>query len=103
MPPARPAPKKIPLTLPGDTKGDLRALRDRLVAEIERSEGSAVAALAKQLADTLKALAAMPNEREKSTVDDLSKRRAARRKNATASKPAAKRVKRRSGGGRASS
>lgn len=91
----------------GDYKRSLEALRDRLAGEIEADKadqkGSEVASLAKQLADVLKTLAAMPAEREKSKVDDLSKRRAARRKGAETPKRSAQRVRGGTGGNRASS
>jgi hypothetical protein len=102
------APRKAAATLKtavakGDHKASLEALRDRLAVEIERCEGSAVAALAKQLSDVLAKLAAMPNQREKSPVDELSRRRTTRRAKAAAPKQAAGGNKRRAGGGRARS
>src|SRR5215207_8524302 len=71
----------------GDTRRSLEALRDCLAHEIEhgticRTCGgvslSPTAALAKQLQDVLRTLAALPSERERSLADDLADRRAAR-------------------------
>lgn len=73
---------KAPATLTevvkaGDYRASLEALRDKLAAEIEAGSGN-TAALAKQLADVLHKLADMKPP-EVSKVDDLAKRRAARR------------------------
>lgn len=95
----------------GDLRASLEALRDTLAAEIEAgtacvkcggSVSSPTASLAKQLADVLVGLEALPR-REASAVDQLAKRRAARLSGAkvsdgSGSKPA---VKRGGGGGRA--
>ena len=43
----------------GDYRASLEALRDRLAAEVERSEGAAGAALSKQRADVLTVLDGM--------------------------------------------
>ena len=60
----------------GDTAGTLRALRDRLAAEID-SSGSArdVAALSRQLTDVLERIAGLPGERKGTPLDELAKRR----------------------------
>lgn len=82
----------------GDHRESLEALRDRLAREIEDGQcckacggpvTSQTAPLAKQLADVLKALAALPSGKEKSIDDDLAERRAARRAQAGPSERAA--------------
>lgn len=72
----------------GDTRRSLEALRDRLAVELESAEGSPVAALAKQLSDVLKTIAALPGGRERSIEDELADRREGRVKKAKPSKRA---------------
>lgn len=62
----------------GDRRRALEALRDKLVASIEETEGFHVAPLAKQLSDVLVQLDGL-KEPEVSAVDDLARRRDARR------------------------
>jgi hypothetical protein len=62
----------------GDRRRALVALRDRLVAAIEETEGFHVAPLAKQLSDVLADLDKL-REPEVSARDDLASRRTARR------------------------
>ena len=73
----------------GDRRAALEALRDRLAVEVERvaEEGfcdvckrgsSSVAAVAKQLRDTLADLAALPAAVEGTPLDDLAARRSRR-------------------------
>lgn len=68
----------------GDRRRALVALRDRLVAAIEETEGFHVAPLAKQLTDVLAQLDQL-KEPEVSARDDLAKRRAERRAGASVS------------------
>lgn len=73
----------------GDMRESLEALRDRLAGEVERvaDEGfcvsckrgsSSIAPLAKQLADVLKLIDALPVAEGGSKLDDLTARRAKR-------------------------
>lgn len=63
----------------GDRRLALTALRDRLARAIGDAEEKSIAALAKQLADVLRELDAMPVGNEESKVDELAQRRLARR------------------------
>jgi hypothetical protein len=82
----------------GDPAASLAAIRDRLASELVTAEGSAVAAVAKQLVEVMVRLAALPSG-EVSAADDLKRKRDARR--AKVSDSPATGVKRRSGSGRA--
>ena len=85
MPPPRKraAAKKVPESLrevvaSGDRPASLRALRDKLAAEVEQADGRTLPALAKQLADVLREIEALPLAKEVDPVDDLTSKRAAR-------------------------
>jgi hypothetical protein len=62
----------------GDRRRALTALRDRLADEAELAEGRDLAPLAKQLAEVIRELDALPLGKEASTSDALAARRAAR-------------------------
>ncbi|KJS60662.1 hypothetical protein VM95_19790 [Streptomyces rubellomurinus] len=66
----------------GDRRAALEAVRDKLAQELEGLEGPAVAVVSKELRATIAELESIPGGREVSAVDDLSKRRAARRADA---------------------
>jgi len=70
----------------------LEAIRDRLTNELDEAEGSQLAAVAKELRAVLVQLESVA-EPEGSAVDELTKRRAAR-KAGTPDAPAARRSKR---------
>lgn len=57
----------------------LAALRDTLATSLAEAAPKEVAALAKQLRDTIRELEQVAEPREVSVVDDLASRRAARR------------------------
>jgi len=59
----------------GDLRASLEALRDHLAAELDRNEGQGTAALAKQLAEVLKSIAALPSGKERTIDDELADRR----------------------------
>lgn len=61
----------------GDIRASLEALRDKLAIEVDAANGREVAPLAKQLADVLERLEALPRT-EGSRVDELARRRAER-------------------------
>ena len=62
----------------GDLRESLIALRDVLAERLEEAKPAESAPLARQLADVLARIAALPGE-EKSRLDDLAARRAKRR------------------------
>lgn len=70
----------------------LEAIRDRLTNELDEAEGSQLAAVAKELRAVLVQLESV-TEPEGSAVDELTKRRAARKAGASDA-PAARRSKR---------
>jgi hypothetical protein len=72
----------------GDRRQGLEALRDRLAIDLEVVDPRYRAPLAKQLMDVLKALDAIPVA-EGSKVDELARRRAARRSGAKVSERSA--------------
>lgn len=79
--PAAEAPKRMSLCEAvgsGDLRASLVALRDSLAGSIEAADAEKVAPLAKQLRDTLLAVAALPESKEVSLVDELRDKRAAR-------------------------
>jgi hypothetical protein len=59
----------------GDFRVSLEALRNHLAAELDQSDGRGTAALAKQLTDVLKAIAALPSGKERTIDDELAQRR----------------------------
>lgn len=59
----------------GDLRGSLEALRDRLAADLDCNDGRGTAALAKQLVEVLKAIAALPSGKERTIDDELADRR----------------------------
>jgi hypothetical protein len=61
----------------------LVVVRDRLLSELQVAEGAAVASIAKELRATLTQLDGLLVDREASAVDDLARKRAARRADAT--------------------
>lgn len=63
---------------PPDYRSRLEAIRDRLTDELADAEGTALAAVAKQLDAILLRLESLPNA-EVSKVDELKKRRDSRR------------------------
>lgn len=64
----------------GDRRHSLEALRDHLAQELENAPaGLAIGPIANQLRVVLAELDAMPDASKESTVDDLDKRRRARR------------------------
>ena len=65
----------------GDLRKSLEAIRDRLATELEAAPSRDCAPLAKQLAQVLHDLDGLPGE-EKSDLDDLQAKRAARRASA---------------------
>ncbi|WP_157251108.1 hypothetical protein [Nonomuraea typhae] len=67
----------------GDRRRALKALRDKLAAELSGSEGRTSAALAKELVAVLRELDSLPLPKEASSVDDLAAKRAARRAGAS--------------------
>lgn len=62
----------------GDIREQLTSLRDLLADRLAEAEPRESAPLARQLVDVLARIAALPGE-EKSTLDDLTARRAKRR------------------------
>lgn len=62
----------------GDRRAALEALRDLLARHLETADRD-VPALARQLREVMAELDSLPNPQEKSKVDELNKRRAARR------------------------
>lgn len=61
----------------GDIGATLRALRDRLAADIEVCEsGRDLAALSARLTDVLERIAALPAEKKGTALDELARRRA---------------------------
>lgn len=79
----------------GDRRRSLEVLRDVLALSIAAADPENVAALAKQLRDTLTEIAALPVAKEASAVDDLARQRAARRATAKAARESAAGVERR--------
>lgn len=75
--------------LSGDRRQALTAIRDRLAAELDNPliMPRDVAAVAKQLADVIRELDALPNAAEVSAVVDINKRRESRRKAAGTQRP----------------
>lgn len=69
------------LAATGDRRSSLEALRDFLARQLETAERD-VPALARQLREVMAELDALPNPMEKSPVDELTKKRAARRSKA---------------------
>lgn len=69
----------------GDQRKSLEAIRDRLARLLEMAQPNQAAALAKQLTDVISKLDALPTGEEVSPVDDLAKRRATRRAQASGS------------------
>lgn len=67
-----------PTLLSDDPGVALRALREVLVGRLGEAKPGESAALARQLADVMARIAGLPGE-EKSDLDDLADRRAARR------------------------
>lgn len=63
----------------GDRRAVLQRLRDVLAASVLEADPDKRAPLAKQLRDTVAELDALPDEKEKSTSDDLAAKRQARR------------------------
>ncbi len=63
----------------GDQRKALTALRDELARAVEAADAEKKAPLARQLTIVLDRLAALPTEGVKSTVDQLARKRAARR------------------------
>lgn len=63
----------------GDRRALLSRLRDVLAASVLEADPDKRAPLAKQLRDTVAELDALPDEKEKSTSDDLAAKRQARR------------------------
>lgn len=64
----------------GDVRRSLTALRDHLAQALENCRrADAVAPIARQLADVIERLEKLPDENRESAVDDLTKRRSARR------------------------
>lgn len=70
----------------GDRRASLEALRDALAQSIASAEPENVAALAKQLRDTLRELAELPVKAEVSPLDEI---RARRQRRADAAPPGA--------------
>lgn len=66
----------------GDRRKALEAIRDRLAAELEVAGGREVASVAKELRETIRELDSMPLPEGDSGVDQLAKKRAARRRKA---------------------
>lgn len=62
----------------GDKRAALEAIRDRLAAELIRSKGQAAAVVAKELRAVIDAIEALPGG-EESALDELTRRREARR------------------------
>jgi hypothetical protein len=74
--------KKLTLTevvALGERRRSLESLRDVLASTITAADPENVAALAKQLRDTMTEIAELPVPKEVSPVDELAKQRAARR------------------------
>ena len=69
------------LAATGDRRASLEALRDLLARQLETAERD-VPALARQLREVMAELDALPNPKEKSPVDELTRKRAARRSKA---------------------
>jgi hypothetical protein len=63
----------------GDQRSTLEATRDAVAKALELAEPREVASLAKQLAALVKELAELPTGEEQSIVDDLARKRSARR------------------------
>jgi hypothetical protein len=79
--------KKLTLTevvALGERRRSLESLRDVLASTIAAADPENVAALAKQLRDTMTEIAELPVPKEVSPVDELAKQRAARRATAKA-------------------
>lgn len=64
----------------GDRGETLRALRDRIATEIDKTASARdVAALSRQLTDVIELIDALPNTEAVSPSDEVASRRAARR------------------------
>lgn len=63
----------------GDRRASLTAIRDHLAARLETAPPRDVAAIARQLSDTIEQLENMPKEKGASIVDQLAAKREARR------------------------
>ena len=79
-PPAEPvAPKGlVEIVAAGDRRESLIALRDELARRLVEADKD-VAAIARQLFNTLQAIAELPAPAERSTLDEIAAKRAARR------------------------
>ncbi|MGK5737264.1 hypothetical protein [Micromonospora sp. URMC 103] len=66
----------------GDRRAALEAIRDRLAGELTVAEGREVASVAKELRETIRELDSLPLPEGVSGVDQLAKKRAARRRKA---------------------
>lgn len=71
------------ITAEGDRRKALQALREHLARALDSADERYIAPLAKQLADVMRELDALPTGKEVSPVDDLAKRRVQRRKKAS--------------------
>lgn len=69
----------------GDRRASLEAIRDRLATELEVAIGRDVAALSKQLSDTIRELDSLPPAKGVTRVDQLAAARKNRRKAAAGS------------------
>lgn len=85
----------------GDRVKSLERIRDNLASTLEVSPPQYVAALSKQLAETMRELEQLNPPKRKSAVDELAAKRADRRKGAAVSKRAGDGDERGARGGRA--
>lgn len=85
----KPAPKSLPeIVKEGDHRASLLALRDHLAERLLSADKDA-APIARQLTIVLRELEALPNPAVESKVDEIAKRRAARRAKAAGSQRSA--------------
>ena len=78
--PAEPAAPKglVAVIAAGDRRDSLIALRDELARRLVEADKD-IAAIARQLTNTLQAIAELPAPAERSTLDEIAAKRAARR------------------------